>query len=122
MQLVEKAVKGISMHIDIVYAGGRPWTLHREYCRALRIAGYRGVPATKPHLAIQYITKKLKPHQMYRRMMDIMEWRKNDKFPKETFCRFTQEVAKQAEKLHVEQRGNLAHPEKTAKAHARNRT
>lgn len=113
LYMLEQAVRGVSMQMNITDAEDRVWTLHREYCSALRKAGYGDLQDAKPHITIDHILKKLRPPQLYRRMRDIIAWRKNDNFHKENFSRFMQEVAKQAEKIQVEQRSIHFHTDKT---------
>lgn len=109
LYLVDQAVKNVSMNTNISEAEDRIWSLRRDYYNALRSAGYAHILETKPHIAINHILKKLKPPQLYRRMLDIMTWRKNENFHKENFDRFVREAAAQAEKIQTEHRGTNNH-------------
>lgn len=90
--LVDGVVKKVSMHTRKAKAEHRIWPLRRQYCNALRSAGYARIPETKTHIAISHILKKLKPSQLYRRMLDIVIWRKNENFHYENFDRFVREA------------------------------
>lgn len=57
LYLIEQTIRGVSMHIHIVDAEDRVWTLHRGYCSALQKAGYADLQVTKPHLSVAHITK-----------------------------------------------------------------
>lgn len=97
------------MQMNLVDAENRVWTLHREYCKPLTMAGNADLQVTKPHLAISYIAKKLNTQQLYKRMMNIIELQKNENFHMKNFHRFMGEVAGQAEKMQVEQRAVRPH-------------
>lgn len=60
---------------------------------------------TKPHVAINYFLKELKPPQLYRCMLDIKSWRIAEDFHKKHFDRLIREVALQAGKIQAEHRG-----------------
>lgn len=101
--LVEQAVKSVTMIMQIVVDTDRVWTFRNDYCIALRIAGYGDLQVHKPHIAIGYILEKLKPHQMYKRMTDLVKRRKNETFEKENVDRFIGEVSRQTKKVQTEQ-------------------
>lgn len=90
--------------MHVVDAEERVWTLHREYCSALRKASYADLQVAKLHLSIAHISKKLKPQQLHKWMMDIIAWKRDENFQKENFGRFMREIAVQAEEMQVEQR------------------
>lgn len=73
--------------------------MRREYVSALMSAGYAHIPETKPHIGINHVLRKLKPLQLYHRMLDIIIVRKNESFHKQNFDRFVREVAVQVEKF-----------------------
>lgn len=105
LYLVHQSVKNVTMNTSIAEAEDRVWSLRRDYHHALRSAGFAHIIETKPHIAINHILRKLKPPQLYRRMLDIISWRKNENFHKDNFDRFVREVAIQAEKIQAENRG-----------------
>lgn len=59
---------------------------------------------SKPHIAINHFLRKLKAPRLYKRMVDIKYWRKDERLEKENFNRFIREVGRQAEKIQMEQR------------------
>lgn len=59
----------------------------------------------KSHIALNPFHNKLKPLQLYRRILDTINWRKVDNFRKEGLDRFVREVALQAEKVQTEHGG-----------------
>lgn len=106
---MSQAVRKVSVNTNIEEAEDRIRSLGREYVNALRSSRYAHILETKPHIAINHILKRLKPPQLYRRMQDIIIWRKNDNFHEENFDRFIREVAVQAEKLQTDHRGLINH-------------
>lgn len=103
LYLVDQAVRSVSMNMNIEDAEDRVWSLRRDYANTLRAAGYSNIIEERPHIAINHLLRKLKPVQLYQRMLDIITWRKNKGFRKENFNRFVREVAAQADKLQTEQ-------------------
>lgn len=101
--LINLAVKNVAMDMQMIESNKRVWTLRRDYCNALRNAGYGDLHIKKPHLAINHILGKLKPHALYKRMNDLISWRKDENFHKENFDRFVREIATQAERIQSEQ-------------------
>lgn len=87
-----------------VWSWRRILTLRMEHFIDVLTAGYGDIIEDKPHSAITHIFKKLKPQQLYRRMMDNISWPKNINFHKEIFDRFVWEVERQAKKIEAEQR------------------
>lgn len=63
--------------MHIAEAEDRIWSRHKEYYNALLATGYGETVEAKPHIEISQILKKLKPHQLYHRMLDIVKWQKN---------------------------------------------
>lgn len=58
LYLIQQAIIEVSIHMHIVDAEDPVWTMYREYCSALRKAGYADLQVTKPLPAITHITKK----------------------------------------------------------------
>lgn len=56
----------------------------------------------KPRIAIGHFLKRLEPIQPYKRMPDVIRWRKDEKFGNKNFDRFVREVAVQARKMQSE--------------------
>lgn len=99
LYLVDLAIRNVSMKMHILEAEDRIWTLRREYFIALRTAGYGDIIKDKPHIAINHILGKLKPQQLYLRMKDIINWRKDENFHKENLDRFVREIARLDKKI-----------------------
>lgn len=70
--------------------------LRRDYCNVLRNAGFDDLHILNPHIAIEYIIKELRPPQLYRKMTSLVKRRENERFEKEHFRRFINEVFKKA--------------------------
>lgn len=104
LYLINEAVKGVSIRMQIIEAAGMVWILRGDYCSALRNAGFRDLHIDKPHIPIEHFLKRLKPYAVHRRMGDIITWRKNKDFHREDSDSFIREAAIQAEKLHVEEK------------------
>lgn len=81
--MVYNGVKKLAMHMHFTDAQNKVWTLQREFCLALKSAGFGDLTETKPHIAIQHIIKRLKPYNLKSRMMDIVHWKKNENFHEE---------------------------------------
>lgn len=106
--------------MHIIDAEDREWKVYREYCDALKRAGCTEIQETQLHSTVLYITKRLKPQKLYKRMMDIIKWRESENFRKEHFPRFRREVAKQAEQLHGEHIGTPVHNDRVENSHIYN--
>lgn len=85
LYLVDQTVKIVTMQMHIVEAEDKTWSLRRDYSNALQAACYEDIIYSKPHISINRILKKLKPHQLYLQMLDIMEWKKIENFHKRKF-------------------------------------
>lgn len=85
MNLINEAVLNISITMSIREAGYRVWSVHRDYLRTLRSAGYDTIPEARPHIALKYIHNRLKLQYFRTRMDDITLWRKNKQFDKPDF-------------------------------------
>lgn len=105
MYLVDQAVRNVAMNGSIAEAEDRVWSLRKNYCDALRSAAYGYIVPDKPQIVINHFHKKPKPPQVYRKMLDITNWKKDDNFHKENFDRFVLEVAVQAKMIQSERRG-----------------
>lgn len=117
LNLIDQIIEIVYIQMHIADAGDRLLTLYRDYCNAFNKVGYTNLQGIKPHVATVHIMKKLKPHQLYKRMMDMIECRKNGNLHDEDFHSFRREVATKAEKLQVEQRTIHAHSNKMEKIH-----
>lgn len=71
--------------------------------------GYAEIKESKLRLARSHIAKSLEPHKLCKRLMDVVERRKNETFYEENFPRFIRKVATQAEEQQVEQRETQIH-------------
>lgn len=58
---IEQVKKEANMHRHVVAVGDSVRKLRREYCNALRTAGYGDLHVSKPHIAITHVLKRLKP-------------------------------------------------------------
>lgn len=65
------------MFTEINEAVGRIWIFSREHCNAVDNAGYGNLQIDKLHIAIEQLLKKLKPHGLQKRKVDIINWRRN---------------------------------------------
>lgn len=85
-------------------ATDRVWSFRWGCCNALRNTGYGALQIHKLHFAIGHIPKKLKPHQLYKRMTNLFKRRKNRNFEKKTkIDRIMREVSRQVKKIQTEQ-------------------
>lgn len=85
MYVIKQAVRGVTIQTHIVDPNDRVWLLRREPCDALSSAGYKDLHMKKQHLAITHLLKRLKPLLLYRIMTDIISWKEDKNFRKETF-------------------------------------
>lgn len=83
----------------------RTWSPQRLYSQALEEVGYGDLISGKIHIAIGHFLKRLNLIRLYKRMLEVIMWRKERKFDEEEFDRFVREVVIQAKKIQSEQRG-----------------
>lgn len=88
LHLVDHKVKTVGMQMHIYEPEDIVWWLSRTYLKALKAAGYGELIESKPHIALQHFLKKLNPTQLYHRMVDIINWKKNENSDKENFDRY----------------------------------
>lgn len=83
---VDQAVKPVAMQMHVFEAEDRIWSLRTAYSQAVLAAAYGAIIQTKLQIAINHFLKRLKPFQfqLYRRMVDMITWRKNQNFHKRT--------------------------------------
>lgn len=98
---MDQGVKAVERDMNIKDGKDSFWSLRRRYTNALRAAEYAKTIEENPYIDINYVLRKLRPVQLYQRMLDIKAWRKNENFRKGNFNRF---VRVQADKLETEQR------------------
>lgn len=65
----------------------------------ITVRGDRDLHKLRPHLAISHILRRVKPHQLHRRFIDILNKIKGENFHKDNFHRFVREMAAKAENL-----------------------
>lgn len=105
LYLVDQTVNNVDMNTSIAEAADRVWPLRRKYHNVLRLASYGYIMQTRPHIAISDMLKKLKLPQLYRRMLEIISWRKNENSHNTIFDRIVWEVAVQVDMIQVAARG-----------------
>lgn len=66
--------------MQIVEVMDRVCTIKREYCIALRNAGYSDLHIGKTHIAIEHFLEKMKLYSILIRMFDKVTWQKNENF------------------------------------------
>lgn len=72
MHLVDHAVLTVGMRMHVYEPEDRFRWLRRTYSQALRAARNVDLIEPKLHIAIQHFLKRLKPTQLYHRMLDII--------------------------------------------------
>lgn len=70
--LVDQDLKPVSMRILTVETEDRVSSLQRDYHNVLQAAGPRVVVQTTTHIVINNIIEKVNQHQLYCRMLDMM--------------------------------------------------
>lgn len=92
------------MNLSIAKAEDEVRSFEREHHNGLSMVGYVHITATKPHIPINYILRKLKTSQLFRRMLDTIGWKMDESFHKDNFDCFVCKNAFQEEKIQAEQR------------------
>lgn len=62
------------MRMQITNAEGRVYTLHKEYCIALKSAGFGRSHVEKPQIAIEELLGKHKSYALQKRTVGIIKW------------------------------------------------
>lgn len=96
---VDTIVSNVHMNTSISLLEDRVYDLVQKYLQVLEGAGLKELPKQKPHISIKHILKRIKPKSLYKCMIDIIEWRKNEQFDRKNFGLFVQELAKQASRM-----------------------
>lgn len=104
LYLVPQAVMPVPTKVNILEAEESIPSFYRASLRTLRKAGYRGIIQTNPHSEINHFLKRVKPFQLYCKVVGAMKWRNCESFRKESFDRFVRDVDVQTKKIHSEHR------------------
>lgn len=88
--------------MHILEAEDRIYNLYRAHTQALKAAKNTEAIETRPHTTNSYFLKKLKPFQIYRRMMDIKNVKKNKGSHEGNLFCFLRKVGSQAKNVRNE--------------------
>lgn len=103
---IQSAIKNVKMSTT-GDAEDRVWTLYAKYIEVLESFGFKDLHKTHPHIAIKHIYNKIQPIQLKRRMKNIAQVKKSEKFDDANFNAYPRDLAKQYKKLGEEQRLDL---------------
>lgn len=84
--------------MSTIEADDRILLLRRDYSNAFLVAWYGNLINTKPHIVINRMLRNLKPHQLYKRILYVMEYKKDEIFHKNNLDRLMREFSSQDEK------------------------
>lgn len=100
--LIIEAVSSVTIRMDITDAEDQAWSLYRNYLEALRDSRLVRIPDSRPHIAISYISDRLKPRYLKSRRWNIITLRKIEEIDKMYFNGFLREISKQTRRLQQE--------------------
>lgn len=100
---IQSVIKDIKMSTT-GDAEDRVWTLYAIYIEVLENAGFKDLHKTHPHISIKHIYRRIQPAQLKKRMRDIGQMKKSEKFDEKDFNAYMRELARQAKKLGEEQK------------------
>ena len=85
-------------------AEDRFWKIYAKYIEVLEKAGFKELHETDPHISIKHIYNRIQPPQLKRRIKNIAQVKKWEKFDEKDFNVYMLELAKQSKKLGEEQK------------------
>lgn len=92
MYLGNQVARPVVMHVQIHNTEDRVSSIRREYYNKLQAATYNNIIEEILLLATIYVRQELKPHQIYRKMVDFKKWKKKETFHEQAFNRLVSEV------------------------------
>lgn len=102
LNLINGAVSSVAMNMGILEAKDKVRSLHGDYIKAPRSAGYETIPSIRPHIARNHILGKVNSHHLMARIADMIDWQKNEQLDKKDFNAFMREAAVQAKQTKQE--------------------
>lgn len=99
MYLLDQAARNVAIQMHTFKAGDRIWSSRIESFNSLRAAGYGYTIKDKPHISINHILKNFELQQLYQRMRDVIESRRDENFLEVSSDRFIKEIERQAKKI-----------------------